>query len=189
LDAGDLLCALLEGLIGPELGVGRRKSSDALDGREEDLSNIGALVETEGATNLVVGDELGEFPGVHEDMVGDVFEIAEDEGLLDVESEGDKILCVFQTVFVRLFKSERVLEQGLFVVRQHEYEGYVEHLLQPARELQRDGVSQVQAAGTWTTARVEEEGLALFILVEDLVEIAMAEEEAATKPAVGFLAG
>jgi hypothetical protein len=47
----------------------------------------------------------------------------------------------------------------------------------------------VQAAGTGAATRVEEEGLALFILVEDLVEIAVAEEEAATKPAVGFLAG
>lgn len=44
--------------------------------------------------------------------------IAEDERLLEVESDGDDIPCVFLRKFVRLLYLEFVLEQKLLVVRQ-----------------------------------------------------------------------
>ena len=39
------------------------------------------------------------------------------------------------------------------------------------------------------SAGIQEEGLASFVCIEDLVEISVREEEAASQPAVWFVAG
>ena len=49
-------------------------------------------------------------------------------------------------------------------------------------------MSKVKTASAGTATGVEEEGLAVLVLGEDLVEVAMTEEEAASEPAMGLLA-
>ena len=147
------------------------------------------LVEAESATDLVEGDELGELPGIHEEVVAEVLEIAVEEGLLLVEAEGNDVLGILHGEGEGIFKGQVLLEEGFFVVCQHEDEGHVEDILQPLCELERDGVAEVQAAGAGATAGVEHEGLAALMVGEDLFEVAVAEEEAATEPAMGLVTG
>jgi hypothetical protein len=49
-------------------------------------------------------------------------------------------------------------------------------------------MAKVKTSSAGAATSVEEEGFAMLVLGEDLVEVAMAEEEAASKPAMGFLA-
>ncbi len=50
-------------------------------------------------------------------------------------------------------------------------------------------MTEVQTPCTGAAAGVEKEGLALLIRVQDLVEITMAEEQAAPEPAMSLVAG
>jgi hypothetical protein len=49
-------------------------------------------------------------------------------------------------------------------------------------------VTKVKTASAGSTSGVEEEGLAVLVLGKDLVEVAMAKEEAASEPAMRLLA-
>lgn len=188
-DIGDLLVPVGLGLVGPDLGVGGGEGGDALDGGEEDAADVGTFIETKRTTNLVESNQLSELPGVHEEMVRNVLQIAIDEGLLNVEAEGNNVAGIFHSVVHGLLEADAVLEQGLLVIRQHENQRHVKHILQPFRKLQRDGVSQVQTAGAGPAAGVEEEGLAVLVARQDLVEIAVAEEQASSQPAVRLVSG
>ena len=188
-DVGDRLGSVLLGLFGPQLGVRSRERSDTLHRGEEQPADVGAFVEPECATDLVKGDQLSELPSVHQEVRADVFQVAVDERLLHVKAQGNDILGVVHRILHCLFEGEAVLEQGLLVVRKHEDQRNVEDILQPLRERQRDGVPQMQAAGTRATAGVEEEGLSLLLLREDLVKVTVAEEEAASEPTVRLVAG
>lgn len=137
-------------------------------------------IEAKGAANLVEGDELRELPGVHEEVVAQVLQVTVQECLLDVESESNDVARILHGIRKGVLESEVVLEQGLLVVRQHEYQRHVEYVLQPLGELEGDGVSQMQAAGARPAAGVQEEGLAALVSGQDLVEVAVAEEEASS---------
>lgn len=146
------------------------------------------LIETKRSTDLVESDQLGELPGVHEEMAAQVLKIAVKESLLLVEAKRNDISCVLHGVFQSLFKCQVVLEQRLLVIRQHENQGHIKDILQPLCELERNCVTKVKTTGAGTATCVEEEGLAVLVLGEDLVEVAMAEEEAASEPAMRLLA-
>ena len=113
-----------------------------------------------------------------------VLEITIHKRLLDIETQSDNVARILHAVRQRLLKRQVILEQGLFVVRQHEDQGHIKDLLQPSCELEGDRVAQVEAAGAGSATRVQEKGLAVLVLCEDLVKVAMAEEEASSEPAV-----
>lgn len=50
-------------------------------------------------------------------------------------------------------------------------------------------MTQVQAAGAGAAAGVEEEGLAVLVAGQDLIEVAVAEEQASSQPAVRLVSG
>ena len=141
-------------------------------------------IKSKGTANLVEGDQLGELPGVHEEVVAEVFQVAVDESLLGIETKCDDVAGIVEGILHGILAGERFVEDGLLVIRQHEDQGHVEALLKPLGELHGDGVSEMETTGTGAPAGVEEKGLATFIAVEDLVEVTMAEEETATEPAV-----
>jgi hypothetical protein len=45
----------------------------------------------------------------------------------------------------------------------------------------------VHAAATWATACVEKEGFAALVSIENLIKVAVAEEESPAKPAMWFV--
>lgn len=119
-------------------------------------------------------------------MISEILEVAVNERLLGVETEGNDVAGVVQGILHCVLAGQAVVEDGLLVIRQHEDQRHVETLLQPLGKLHGNGVSKMQAASAWTSPGVEKEGLAALVGIEDLVEVAMTEEEPATEPAVGF---
>lgn len=138
---------------------------------------------------MVESDQLSELPSVHEEVVANVLQVAVDEGLLKIESQGDDILGVLHGEVHSILKRYAILEQSLLVVRKHEDQGDVKNILQPLGELQGNGVTQVQTAGTGTTTGVEEERLATLVEGQDAVEVAVTEEQAASEPAMRLVSG
>lgn len=49
-------------------------------------------------------------------MTTDIFQVAVDEGLLQIEPTSNDVLGVLQSVLVRLFERELILEKRLFVI-------------------------------------------------------------------------
>lgn len=49
-------------------------------------------------------------------------------------------------------------------------------------------MAEMQCVAGWPSASVQEERLAVFVLVQDLVEVPMREEKAASQPTMGFVA-
>ena len=147
------------------------------------------LVEAERTTDLVESDQLSELPSVHEEVVANVLQVAVDEGLLEIEAQGDDVLGVLHGKVQRILERYGVLEEGLLVVRKHEDQRDVEHILQPLGELQGNSVTQVQTAGTGTTTGVEEERLAALVEGQDAVEVTVTEEQAASEPAMRLVSG
>lgn len=137
---------------------------------------------------MVESNQLRELPGVHKEMVTEVLEIAVEESLLLVEAKRNDISSILHSIPQSLLKCQGVLEKRLLVVRQHENQRHVKDILQPLCELERNSVSEMKTASAGTATSVEEEGLAVLVLGEDLVKVAMAEEEAASEPAVRLLA-
>lgn len=138
---------------------------------------------------MVESDQLSELPGVHEEVVANIFQVAVNEGLLEIESQGNNVLGVLHGEVHGILERYAILEQSLLVVRKHEDQGDVENILQPLGELQGDGVTQVQTAGTGTTTGVEEERLATLVEGQDAVEVAVTEEQAASEPAMRLVSG
>lgn len=121
-------------------------------------------------------------------MSTQVLEIAVQEGLLNIKTKRNDVSGILHSICQRLLERQVVLEQRLLIVRQHENQGHIEDILQPLCKFQWDRVAKVKTASAGTATGVEEEGLAMLVLGEDLVEVAMAEEEAASEPAMGLLA-
>ena len=122
-------------------------------------------------------------------MVPDVFQVAVDERLLNIKAEGNNVPRIVHGVLQSVLEGGPVLEKGFLVVRKHEDQGYVEDVLQPFRKLEGDGMTQVQAPGTGSSPGVEEEGFAALVLVENPVEVSVAEEQTPPQPAMGLVAG
>lgn len=144
----------------------------------QNLADVGAVVKSKRASYLVEGNQLAELPHVHEDVSTGVLQIAVDERLLLIEATGNDVLCILQPKLVRLLEGELLLEQGLLIVRQHDDQRYIEDILQPSCELERDRVTEVEGAARGTTTGVQEEGFAVLVLVQDEIEVTVREEEA-----------
>ena len=88
-------------------------------------------------------------------MTTHVFEIRENERLLDVKTHGDNILCILLRKLDRLLHGKLVLEQEFLIICQHDDQGYIEDILQPFCELEGDGVSNVHAITAGPSPRVK----------------------------------
>jgi hypothetical protein len=99
------------------------------------------LVESKSSSDLVEWNQPRKLPGIHQEMVAQVFQVAVDEGLLDVKAESDNITSIVHTILHGILKVYSFLEDGLLVVRQHEHQGDIETLLEPLSELQGDCMS------------------------------------------------
>jgi hypothetical protein len=138
---------------------------------------------------LVERDTLGELPGIHENVVRNILEIAIQEGFLDIEAKRNDITSIFHGEFQRSLECKLLVEEGLLIVRQHEHKRNIEDLLQPAREFEGDGVAEMQTATARAAASVEEERLASLVSVEDALEVTMAEEQPSAHPPMRLPAG
>jgi len=121
-------------------GAGEGRGS--LNSWEANLSNVGLVIEAKHANGLAEGHALANLAniGVH---VADVVQIAKDKGLCLIESACNDVLGIFASELVALFQFH-VLEVELFVIRELNHQRYVKRLLQIAREVERDQVTQVQ---------------------------------------------
>jgi hypothetical protein len=146
LNLGNRLLALRLRLIRPNLRVRSRKRRNTLHRGEEDPANIRTLIEPKRTADLVKRNQLRKLPRVHEEVAANVLEITVDERLLQIEPKRNNILGVLHGVVQRLLKRQTILEQRLLVIRKHEHERDVEHILQPLCECERDRVAQVQTA-------------------------------------------
>lgn len=117
-------------------------------------------------------------------MVAQVLEVAVDKGFFLIIAQCYYVARIFHGVMQRVLKRKTILEQCLFVVCQHEYQGHVKDILQPLCELQWDRVAEMQAAGAGTAARVQEERVTVFVSRQDAIKVAVAEEETTPQPAV-----
>ena len=103
---------------------------------------------------MVERNTLGELPGIHEDVVRDIFEIAKQKGLLDIKAKRNDIASIFHGEIQRGLESKLLIEEGLLVIRQHEHKRNIEDLLQPAREFEGNGVAEMQTAAAGTATSV-----------------------------------
>lgn len=103
----------------------------SLNRRKVHLANVVAVVKAEGGFTLVDGDVAGNADDVLVEFSSNVLEIAEDEGLLDVEADRDDVLGVVLAEADNILDCELILEEELFVVRQHDDKRDVKDILQP----------------------------------------------------------
>lgn len=114
--------------------------------------------------------------------------VAENKDLLRVKTTRNDVLGVLTSVVLDLGNGSLLAEQELLVVRQHDDQWHVEDIRQPLGEGEGDGVADVHAVGARTATGVEEKGLALLVSVEDVLEFAVAEDDATAHEAVGAVA-
>lgn len=74
------------------------------------------FVKTKGSLHLVIGDLSRNFGDVLVEHAAHVFIIAEDEGLVGIESTGDYVLCVLSRKLLGLLGFKLVFKEKLFVV-------------------------------------------------------------------------
>lgn len=143
-----------------------------------------AIGETKGSFGLVDGDHSGDANDVGVECTTHVIEIGEDEGFVEFEAACDDVAGVFEGEIFHLFDFERGFEEELFVIGELDHQGAIENVLEPFGEEEGDQVSQVHRVRTWSSACVEVEGLALFVAVEDLVELTVGEEASSSEQRV-----
>jgi len=164
------------------------ESRDGLDGRERKLSNIVGFFETKDAFDLGVVDVFLDTNDIRVHMLN-VVNIWEDEGLFRVEAESKN---VFDIVFSHLdgtfgtIKLNLRLVDILLIVGDLNDEGHVEDALQPLSEDEGDAMAHVKCVSRWTTTRVQVEGLAVFVCIEDLLDVSLAEEDATSDKPMGL---
>lgn len=119
---------------------------------------------------------------------------------LGVEAAGNDVLRVVDAHLATLVERQ-LLPQELLVVGQLDHEGAVEHVLQPLGEEEGDQMAEMQAARRGTSARVEVEFLALFVGVENQIQVSkgisdfdawtlpVREKQSTTQPTVNRLSG
>ena len=86
-----------------------------------------------------------------------------------------------------LLQLQVFLEKKLLVVRELNYEGAVEHFLEPFGEVEGYHVSEVQRLATWTATSVEVKLGPLFVEIEDEVQVSMREKYTSPKEAMGLV--
>mmetsp|Transcript_5657 Transcript_5657/g.22337 ORF Transcript_5657/g.22337 Transcript_5657/m.22337 type:complete len:276 (-) Transcript_5657:172-999(-) len=156
---------------------GRREARRGLHGREGDLSNVVLALEAEDAAHLVERHALGDAHHVVIERPAEVVEVRENERALRVEAARDDVLAVGAREALRLLDAE-VLPHALLVIRQLDHQRHLERVLQPLGELEGDEVAHVQRLRARAAAGVQVEGLALLVRVQNLVELAVREEDA-----------
>ena len=120
----------------------------------------------------------------------DVVDIREDEGLIRVEAEGQNVLHVGLTHSVGAFGTIELnfgLVDVLLIVSHLNYKGYIEDALKPLSEDEGDTVTHVEGICRGTSARVKVEWLLVLVGGQDLLQVALAKEDAATDEAMSFL--
>ena len=111
-------------------------------------------------------------------MAAEILEITVNESLVDVEAHSDDVLCIVPGVLHDIFERELLPKQSFFIVGQLDDQWHVEDVLEPAGELEWDGVSDVHTPTTGTTACIEEEVIATLVAVEYPIKVAVTEEQA-----------
>jgi hypothetical protein len=74
----------------------------------------------------------------------------------------------------------------LLIVCKHNHTWNIERVLEPFRKFKRYGMTDMHAATARAATGVQEEGLAAFVDIENLVKVPVAEEQASTEPAMRF---
>src|SRR5437763_7476398 len=87
--------------------------------------------ESKDGLTLVRGHASGNLDDVLVEGAAHEFEIAKDEGLLWIESAGDDVLGILLGVLEHIWDGQILLEQVLFVVREHDDQRHVEDFLYP----------------------------------------------------------
>ena len=123
-EAGDVLpLAEDEGEAGAETGRG-------LDGREHDFPDVGGVIEPEDSLHLIESHVTHHLEHVLVKSSTDMFEILENESLVDVEAQSDDVFGIVDGQLFGLVHFE-ALPQILLVVGQLNDQGDVEGLLKP----------------------------------------------------------
>ena len=87
---------------------------------EVEFAYVGAVVEAEGALDLVDGHVLGYHADVLVEGTAHEVEVTEDEGLLGVEAHGDDVFCVLHGVAFCVFDCDFLAVHEFLVVREHD---------------------------------------------------------------------
>jgi len=125
-DRGDLL------FVGTEnLGETGREGSGRLDGAEVELADVVAVVESEGAANLVDRNALCHAADVLVESATNEVEITENKSLLHVKSDSNNIPCVRLGVSLGILDFNLRGVHVLLVVGHHDDEGHIKNVLQP----------------------------------------------------------
>lgn len=147
------------------------------------------VCETESALGLVGGDALRDLDNVLIESTAHKLEITKDERLLHIEANRDNVGGILPRVLLDVGYGECGAEQELLVVRKHDDEGDIKHILQPLGEGERDHVTKVHAVAAGAAPGVEEEGFAGLVAVQDTLEVAVGEEHAPTEQDVWAVSG
>lgn len=122
-------------------------------------------------------------------MPTEIFKIAEDEGLVNIKPHSNDVFCIVSGELHYFFERELLPKQSLLIIGKLYDQWHVEDILKPAGELERDGMSDVYTAGTWTAASVEEEPLTTLMAVEYSIKVSVAEEKSPSQPAMRSMSG
>ena len=112
---------------------------------KHDLADVAAAIKAEDPLHLIERHVLHDVDHVLVELAADGTKVREDEGLLHVESQSDDVLGVLHREPLRVGQLE-IFPEELFVVGQLDDERYVERLLQPLGEQERDQVTEVKAS-------------------------------------------
>ena len=111
------------------------------------------------------------------------FSVLEYKRLVHVKSNGNDVFGILPSQSLTLVQFQ-VFEEELFIVSQLNYQGNIEHVLEPLGEDERDQVSHVHRVGARPPASVQEELLPRGVHVQDGVQLPVGEEDAATEHVV-----
>ena len=107
------------------------ESGGGLGSAEVELADVVAVVEAEGSSDGVDCDSLGHSAHILVESATDKVEVAEDEGLLHVETNCDNVHCVCLSVPLCVVNLDFLRVHEFLIVRQHDDQRALENILQP----------------------------------------------------------
>mmetsp|Transcript_19534 Transcript_19534/g.36410 ORF Transcript_19534/g.36410 Transcript_19534/m.36410 type:complete len:307 (-) Transcript_19534:576-1496(-) len=159
-----------------------------LCGWERALANVVRGPEAEDALGLVVSHQFLNLQDrwVH---VLNVVQIRENKSLLHVKSARNDVFSILISQSMAVFQLHIGLEQELLIIGQLNHQRTVKGVLQPLREVKGNGVTKMQCFAAGPSASVEVKLLAFLIHVQQLLQVAMREEDVTSQEAVSLVAG
>jgi len=119
-----------------------------------------------------------------------VVDIREDKCLLWVEPESDDIFNIVDTHVDCAFRAFKLIFGSVnvfFIICNLNHKRHIESILHPLSEEEWDSVAKMDGISAGTTTSVQVEWLFLFISIKNLIQISVAEENAAANKSMGLL--